>query len=177
MSEQRGLVCQTPNGIDTKIAVLLSEYSTLRDEVLQRDTALNQVLTVAGASVVGVVTIMLTYSLQLGTYLLIFLLLFSYWVFRLIEFDTLHIAKRLLELEADINERTGERLLVWETNHGLFKVSYAPRFWYAFRALLGFAVVVIGFVVVVGVAAFVLDAYAGTHIIGQIMPWLQRLRL
>lgn len=42
-------------------------------------------------------------------------LLFSSWI----TFGNLSkVAKRMVQLEADINSRAGEELLVWETKHG-----------------------------------------------------------
>jgi hypothetical protein len=52
---------------------------------------------------------------------LVFLLAVIFTVFKIVMHETHRIGERLRELEAEINSIAGERLLRWETDHGLVK--------------------------------------------------------
>jgi hypothetical protein len=54
--------------------------------------------------------------------------LLIFFAFKTVEFDTLAAAGRIREIECAINELAGEKILVWETDHGLYAVNYAARF-------------------------------------------------
>ncbi len=74
----------------------------------------------------------------LGIVLFLVICCLLYVVFRIIEFDTLAAAARVRELEAQINEMAGERLLTWETDHGLSKIGYRDRFRYIFNPVFDY---------------------------------------
>jgi len=103
-----------------KISIVLEEYRSLRTECMQRNTVLNNILTVAGTVTAGSVGVMVQYSAYTAgiTTLLIILILVTY-TFLLIDYDSRRINFRLRQIEADINRRAGDHLLRWETEHGL----------------------------------------------------------
>jgi hypothetical protein len=111
-----------------KIDILLAEYSTLRNEVLQRNSVLNQFLLVVLTGGVGLAT----FSIQnghdkIGVLMLGFLPLIAFLGFKIIEFDTPAASARLKELEKALNGMAGSRLLTWETNRGLQTAGYRQR--------------------------------------------------
>ncbi len=119
-----------------KIQILLAEYATLRDEVLQRDSSLNQFIVIGGATVVAIVAAVGTMAaykisaLWLGVSFVGLLgtdALLVFVGFKMVEFDVLRIAERLLELESAINELAGEQLLAWETTRGIALQGYRYR--------------------------------------------------
>jgi hypothetical protein len=126
----------TSNLESDKLRVLLCEYGALRDEVLQRDTSLNQFLILAGIATVAVGALMLNYSVSLGIVLLGLVAALIFFAFKMIEHDVLEAASRLLELEDEINRRVGERLMNWESTHGLHKVGYRNRLRYVLQSYL-----------------------------------------
>jgi hypothetical protein len=118
-----------------KIRILLAEYAALRDEVLQRDTSLNQFLMIGGLILVLVVGMIAIFSLVwLGSALILLLFALMYLTFKFIEHDVLMCAARLRAIEKEINLRAGEELLVWEATSGLQEIGYSNRFKYAGRA-------------------------------------------
>ena len=98
-----------------KITILLSEYSTLRAEIIARTTQGFQLLAVSGALLIWVsarqIDIRFWVVCSVGT---VVVACASFFTIR----DTKKAATRLCELEKDINNRAGEELLVWETVWG-----------------------------------------------------------
>ena len=67
-----------------KIQVLILEYNALRNQLLQRNTVLNQVFTVSGTVATTAIVVTFTQSLAFGVVLL-FLLPIAIWAaFRLV---------------------------------------------------------------------------------------------
>lgn len=105
-----------------KITVLLHEYDTLRDEIVQGSGPLQQ-MSLGAVIVLGALTIALTDGLDESDRLLLYgslavcmlVLGFSVWK---INRGVQKIARRLRELESEINRRAGEPLLQWETHWG-----------------------------------------------------------
>lgn len=121
-----------PFSTNDKVQTLLFEYNSLRSEIMQRNSVFNQYCVISVPASVAAVTVVYTAFPPLGIVLFLTICSLLYIVFRIIEFDTLAAAERVRELEAQINEMAGERLLVWETDHGLNKVGYRHRFRYIF---------------------------------------------
>ena len=98
---------------EEKIKILLQEYATLRQEIIARTTH--------GFQLISVGTVVLTWLVATrdpGPFLLIVVLtaaavlLAAVWLtFRAIG----RAATRVRQLEAEVNRRAGEDLLVWET--------------------------------------------------------------
>jgi hypothetical protein len=115
-----------------KVNSLLFEYNSLRSEIMQRNSVFNQYCVISVPASVAAVSVVTSAVPLLGIILFLVICCLLYVVFRIIEFDTLAAAARVRELEAQINEMAGERLLTWETDHGLNKVGYRDRFRYIF---------------------------------------------
>jgi hypothetical protein len=112
-----------------KINILFEEYKSLRTEILQRNTVLNNVFTVAGTITAGTAGIMVQYRAYCAGAAVIFLLtcLVCLALF-LVDHDSRAASLRIQEIEADINRRSGgERLLCWETENGLPIKGYGAR--------------------------------------------------
>jgi len=118
-----------------KVLTLLAEYSSLRSEIMQRNSVFNQYCVISVPASVAAVSVVTSASPPLG--ILLFLIIGSllYIVFRIIEFDTLAAATRVRVLEKQLNEMAGERLVTWETENGLNTVGYRDRFLYIFNPI------------------------------------------
>jgi hypothetical protein len=104
-----------------KIWILLAEYNTLRAEVL---AARNNVGHGAGIFAAAFVA-NIGFGFSAGSRypevpIIIGILLVGYFaaLYRWNENNTISFTRRLRELEAEITQRAGERLLLWETVHG-----------------------------------------------------------
>jgi hypothetical protein len=127
-----------PFSTGDKVQVLLAEYNSLRSEIMQRNSVFNQYCVISVPASVAAVTVVYTAFPPLGVILFMVICLLLYVVFRIIEFDTLSAATRVRALEAEINELSGERLLIWESEHGLSKVGYRDRFRYIIDPVFGY---------------------------------------
>lgn len=110
-----------------KILIMMEEYRSLRAELLQRNTVLNNVFTVGGTVSAGALGVVIQYGWQAlpGT------LTISVIVLSFVGFTWLEIhreAKRagayLAALEKEVNKRAQDRLLSWESTHGLPVAGY-----------------------------------------------------
>ncbi len=115
-----------------KVLTLLAEYSSLRSEIMQRNSVFNQYCVISVPASVAAVTVVTTAFPPLGIILFLVICTLLYVVFRIIEFDTLAAAARVRALEKQLNEMAGERLVIWETECGLNTVGYRDRFRYIF---------------------------------------------
>jgi hypothetical protein len=106
-----------------KIQILLHEYDTLRQEILTRTRTGHQILAVAAVLFIWIITQIMTGnpSFWFWTILVGFLAasvaavsVAAWFTMR----DIGKAAKRIRELESDINSRAGEDLLIWETRWG-----------------------------------------------------------
>jgi hypothetical protein len=115
-----------------KVQILLAEYSTLRTEILQRNSVLNQILTVGGASLLAIISFLFARQELIALFMglaLLFIVLpcLAIYAIGTVDFDTLAAAQRLREIESAINKMADERLLIWETDNGLYKVGLGRR--------------------------------------------------
>lgn len=110
-----------------ELTILLAEYTSLRDELLQRNTVLNQTYAMAAAIVAGIFTLLASPLWVVGVILTIVLPLPVALFTLMLRYDTDDAAARVREIEAMVNEIAGKQLLVWETRHGLSSVSYWDR--------------------------------------------------
>ena len=110
---------QTKLDIKDEIEILLTEYNTLRAELLQRNTVTYQLVGVAATAIIGIIAFVFTQSLIGGGILLIVSPVIIWVVSRLLIYDTLNVARHVQDLEKLINEKANTRLLSWESEHGL----------------------------------------------------------
>lgn len=94
----------------------MAEYQTLRTEVLQRNSVLNAAIASFGTLAVPITALVFTQSTTVGWVLLTGVpgMVFSTWY--IVHQNTKVLAKRLRELEAQINAKAGEQLLQWESS-------------------------------------------------------------
>src|SRR5437870_2602136 len=94
-----------------KIQILLQEYNSLRAELLLGHNKMFQLLSLGGALFVLIISRPL--DARFWTAVVAALVVISYVSFTIMR-DILRLAKRVRELEVDINRRAGEELLIWE---------------------------------------------------------------
>ncbi|HEX4504918.1 MAG TPA: hypothetical protein VH722_04240 [Alphaproteobacteria bacterium] len=121
-----------------KVLTLLAEYSSLRAEILQRNSTFNQYCVISVPASVAAVSFAYTAFPPAGILLFLIIGVLLYVVFRIIEFDTLAAAARVRTLETVLNEMAGQRLVTWENDCGLNTVGYRHRFRYIFDPIIGF---------------------------------------
>lgn len=103
-----------------KIQILLHEYDTLRNEVLSRYAAQFQSTGVLAIIIIGLTTVLITQGAKITILVLIGITVMLYIGAQIwIDYDIAKAARRLREIEADVNSRAGETLLQWETVWGL----------------------------------------------------------
>jgi len=106
----------------------MGEYSSLRAEIHHRITLL---LTLAGTGItvaIAVTGAIVAHPQWVGLYALLLVAIVLYVVFAiLMDFNIYH-----RELEAQVNLLAGERLLRWETDHGVG--SLLKNFWKRYRS-------------------------------------------
>ena len=105
-----------------KIAILLHEYDTLRNEILERHASL--------VAFYVILTLMVSYAITLlwrdranisGRILLVLVVAIFAIVTLVFNADTVRAAKRIRQIETEVNARAGEVLLRWETEWGAGK--------------------------------------------------------
>jgi hypothetical protein len=110
-----------------KIHILLQEYNTLRAELVLNGNKTFQLLSLGGALFVLIIS--RPPDARFWTALVAALVGVSYFSFVVMR-DMRRLAKRVRELEDDINRRAGEELLIWESRWGRavtgFIVQRAP---------------------------------------------------
>lgn len=110
-----------------EIVILLAEYGSLRNELLQRNTILNQTFFIAATLGAALIGLLLTSLWWLAVVLMIFSPVPILFTTLLIRFDTYKAAVRVREIENTINAIAKKRLLVWETDNGRYKVGPLKR--------------------------------------------------
>jgi len=114
----------TPLSQFEKIQIILHEYDTLRNELHQRYAAIFQSISVLAVVFIGLVTVLTERGFRwsllalLSGSVVLFLI-----IILVINYDTWKAATRLREIESDINSRSGERLLRWETGFGIRRLA------------------------------------------------------
>jgi hypothetical protein len=107
--------------------ILLAEYSTLRDELLQRNTVLNQTFAIGSAVVAAALSLLSSPIWAVGLILILVLPAPLTFFALMLQYDTEQAARRLREIESAVNELAGKELLVWETRNGILSISYIDR--------------------------------------------------
>ena len=109
-----------------KIEILLHEYDTLRDEIGGRTRDGFNMFAITSALFVGALSLL--YG-KAGTVVVVIVGILGAIAFAVAARETFYriarAAERLREIEGDVNERVGEKLLVWETQWGA-----ATRGWF-----------------------------------------------
>jgi len=101
-----------PIGEKDKITILLHEYDTLRQEIVNRMNNGFQLLAVCAVLLTLLFQAKSTVMIVVGICVLIAVIVFGLWT----TFGNINnAAARLRELEADTNTRAGEKLLIWES--------------------------------------------------------------
>jgi hypothetical protein len=112
-----------------RILILLAEYNTLRIECQHRLTLFIQSTGIALTVVIGLVGVAITNAQLPALYYLGGGALFFYAVLVvLIDINVAQLAKRVRELEGEINKIAGERLLKWETEYGWGRALFPSRY-------------------------------------------------
>jgi hypothetical protein len=112
-----------------KITILMHEYDTLRDELIQRWVGAQTDISIGVLVLVGVLTVMFTSqvnlarSIILGGIVTLGVIVFIYAMW-LVFVDNQRAAARLREIEQEVNSRAGEELLKWETRWGGAATGY-----------------------------------------------------
>ena len=110
------------------IQILLSEYSSLRDEKIQRGSWQIQICTVGGTATVAIFGFMFIYqAIYTGIFLLFLTVALVTVGLSYNDQDVRVIATRVRFLEGRINELAGEELLAWETKSGILGRGYIER--------------------------------------------------
>ena len=100
-----------------KIQILMAEYNTLRAEVIQKSNSTFQIFGVAITAVVAISGIVATYAIIAGFSIFIILIVVLLATYRSIEFSMLTFGNRLREIEREVNQLAGAKLLKWETEY------------------------------------------------------------
>ena len=130
------MTAQASMSTNDKVLTLLAEYNSLRSEIMQRNSVFNQYCVIAIPATVAAVTLVYTAYPPAGVLVLAVIVFLLFFVFRLIEYDTLAAAKRVRELETVLNEMAGEKLVCWETDNGLNTLGYRHRLAYVLEPLM-----------------------------------------
>jgi hypothetical protein len=107
-----------------KIQILLQEYSTLRAELISLGNKQFQIAALAG--VVVTLTIARPVDTRFWIAILIGLTALSCLSGLMIR-DIRRVARRVIELETEINQRAGEELLAWESRWGAAVTGFLFR--------------------------------------------------
>jgi hypothetical protein len=105
-------------GPATKITVLLHEYDTLRNQILQSYGRQFQLLSVFSAIIAGLVALAASRYSGLLILLIVGSLILYGVLFVVMEIEVGRVAARLKAIEAQVNALAGEPLLRWETDFG-----------------------------------------------------------
>jgi hypothetical protein len=110
---------------DQKIALLLVEHKTLRDEIIARTNHGYQLITFGSSGVAILVSLSeKTHLLLVTTSALICILIVACFFMKR---DISKASARIREIEADVNQRVGEDILVWENLWGSAKTGVFGR--------------------------------------------------
>jgi hypothetical protein len=108
-------------GQKEKIQILLAEYASLRSEINARISSSYTVTGIGTALVIFVIQQPLGPAFWIGLFMIVVGVMYCG---RLLGYDATNAARRVRQIELDINNRVGERLLVWETERGGLNASY-----------------------------------------------------
>ena len=120
-----------------RIEIILEEYKTLRSELIQRHTAIMQILgfaTTVSIAVIGFAFINESIAAAVvGT----FVLFAPFAVVLLIMGDTRLLSEHIQGIEREINSRAKDKLLSWDSTQGIEHIGYAKRLRRAWESLRG----------------------------------------
>lgn len=111
-----------------KITIMLEEYRTLRAELLQRNTIMYQIYAISGTIGAATSVIMIQYHAYLAG--LVIILALGIWITlttSIIRYDSRAASTRIRQIEAEINRRSQDTLLCWETQYGLHAAGLRSR--------------------------------------------------
>src|SRR2546421_9424266 len=107
-----------------QVNIMLHEYDTLRNEILNRQNHLYQLFALAGLFFVWIAGHPIDLRFWISIAAAILVLGFGYWfIFR----DTEKAAERLRQIEKKINDLAQDEILVWETRWGGAITGYWGR--------------------------------------------------
>jgi ABC-type transport system involved in Fe-S cluster assembly fused permease/ATPase subunit len=110
-------------GDKEKISILAMEYSSLRSDVNARMSSMFQL----SAVFFGVAALMFQQSFGVRVVVITALALVAFLIgLGLLWHDIVKAGRRVQQLEAEINRRASEKLLVWETELGGLSHGYWP---------------------------------------------------
>jgi hypothetical protein len=99
-----------------KVNVLMHEYDMLGQQILSRYSAQFQIIGVVGLIIGGLIAAISSgLSPKVGEILIASSLVIFVALFAWADSDVTKAAQRLIKIETDVNERTGENLLQWES--------------------------------------------------------------
>lgn len=108
----------------TRITILFKEYDTLRSEISVRITSAFNLWNIAAAVIVIWATLQ---AKSLGSWLVLIVaagILVAVWVLN--ELAVRKCARRIAQIERQINSLAGEELLQWESRLGAVATGYLP---------------------------------------------------
>jgi hypothetical protein len=108
-------------GQKERIQILLAEYTSLRSEINARISSSYTITGIGTALVVFVIQQPVGAAFWIGLFMVIVGVMYCG---RMLGYDATNAARRVREIESDINKRVGEKLLVWETERGGLNASY-----------------------------------------------------
>jgi hypothetical protein len=111
-----------------KVGIILEEYKTLRSESIERHTAFMQLFTIASSGLVAALGFAIVQRSIFGVIITLFAYAAGIVTGQiLLDYDTRLLSARLQEIEAEVNRRTNDQLLSWETTHGIENLGYGER--------------------------------------------------
>jgi Na+/H+ antiporter NhaC len=114
---------KTSLGESDNIQILLHEYDTLREEIIQRWVGMQQQISIGVIVLLGIITVLFSNQIQhprdyiLYSLLAIAVCVFIYAMWQ-VGRDSGKAAERVREIEREVNLRAGAELLQWETHWG-----------------------------------------------------------
>jgi ABC-type transport system involved in Fe-S cluster assembly fused permease/ATPase subunit len=112
---------------EEKIHILMSEYASLRLESVTRGNTIPTIVSIGIAALAFVVTSPVSHVWKAVLFVALFVLVGL--VTRLIHRDIQKAASRLRMIEADVNARAGEELLLWETRYAAGQRGFFTDLW------------------------------------------------
>jgi ABC-type multidrug transport system fused ATPase/permease subunit len=119
--KRRGKMSDVEIGVKERISILTTEYNSLRSDINARMSSMFQL----SAFFVAVTALLFQNSSGQRIFVIGGLALLAYLVGLVLLFhDMVQAGRRVQQLEAEINKRASEKLLVWETELGGISHGY-----------------------------------------------------
>jgi hypothetical protein len=104
-----------------KLSILLSEYSSLRSELLSRTGYGFQI----GAAIIALLTWLLQQSFDMRTILAFVLIACGVIIYTKVNITQMvKLSKRLRDIEYEVNTIAGEHIMIWEQTSGAGRKGY-----------------------------------------------------